>query len=64
MSDFDKYMLELEKISKNNKLNKPEVKQNHGTDRFIWNRKNQQNTFKTGSTGHARPADTGTLQHH
>lgn len=39
MSDFDKYMLELEKISKNNKLNKPEVKQNHGTDRFIWNRK-------------------------
>lgn len=64
MSDFDKYMLELEKISKNNKLNKPEVKQNHGTDRFIWNRKNQQNTFKTGATGHARPADTGALQHH
>ena len=54
-------MLELEKISKNNKLNKPEVKQNHGTDRFIWNRKNQQNTFKTGATGHARPADTGSL---
>ena len=35
-----------------------------GTDRFIWNRKNQQNTFKTGATGHARPADTGALQHH
>lgn len=26
--------------------------------------KNQQNTFKTGATGHARPADTGALQHH